>query len=62
MSDKVLADIICRALIAIVVGIRKRYGLPDYHGISISLVTHDDIIENITTPATLEASGGMTKT
>ena len=35
MSDKALADIICRALIAIVVGIRKRYGLPDYHNIAI---------------------------
>lgn len=35
MSDKALADIICRALLAIVVSIRKRYGLPDYHNIAI---------------------------
>jgi hypothetical protein len=35
MSDKVLADIICRALLAIVVAIRKRYGLPNYRNIDI---------------------------
>ena len=35
MSDKTLADIICRALLAIVAGIRKKYGLPDYHNIVI---------------------------
>lgn len=35
MSDKALADIICRALIAIVVAIRKRYGLPAYHDMMI---------------------------
>ena len=37
MSDKELADIICRALLAIVSGIRKRYGLPEYHNIVISV-------------------------
>jgi hypothetical protein len=28
MSDRQLAEIVCRALLAIVAGIRKRYGLP----------------------------------
>lgn len=37
MSDKVLADIICRALLAIVAGIRKKYGLPEYHNIVIAI-------------------------
>jgi hypothetical protein len=37
MSDKQLADIICRALIAIVVGIRKKYGLPNYQDIMITI-------------------------
>jgi len=35
MSDKVLADVICRALLAIVAAIRKKYGLPEYHNIMI---------------------------
>lgn len=35
MSDKALADVICRALLAIVAAIRKKYGLPDYHNIAI---------------------------
>lgn len=38
MSDKALADVICRALLAIVAAIRKKYGLPDYHNVTISLV------------------------
>ena len=33
MSDRQLAEIVCRALIAIVVGIRKKYELPDYHNV-----------------------------
>jgi hypothetical protein len=37
MSDKVLADIICRALLAIVAGIRKKYGLPAYQNVTITL-------------------------
>lgn len=43
MSDKQLADIICRALIAIVVGIRKRYGLPDYKNIVIVIEEKADL-------------------
>lgn len=38
MSDKDLAEIVCRALLAIVAGIRKKYGLPEYKGISIVIV------------------------
>lgn len=37
MSDKQLADVICRALLAIVAAIRKRYGLPAYQNIVISV-------------------------
>jgi len=35
MSDKTLADIVCRALLAIVAAIRKKYGLPEYNNITI---------------------------
>ncbi len=35
MSDKTLADIICRALLAIVAAIRSKYGLPEYKNITI---------------------------
>lgn len=35
MSDRTLADIICRALLAIVAGIRKKYGLPEYQNVTI---------------------------
>ena len=35
MSDKAVADVICRALLAIVAVIRKKYGLPEYHDIAI---------------------------
>lgn len=38
MSDKQLADLVCRALIMIVVAIRKKYGLPDYKGITLKLM------------------------
>lgn len=37
MSERELADIICRALLAIVAGIRKKYGLPEYRNIGIIL-------------------------
>jgi hypothetical protein len=37
MSDKALADVICRALLAIVAAIRKKYGLPAYNNIAIIL-------------------------
>lgn len=42
MTDKDLADIVCRALLAIVAGIRRKYGLPDYKGISIVVVVDAD--------------------
>jgi hypothetical protein len=35
MTDKQLADIICRALITIVVALKRRYDLPDYRNIVI---------------------------
>lgn len=38
MSDKQLAELICRALIMIVVAIRKKYGLPDYKGKTLKVV------------------------
>lgn len=37
MSDRELADIVCRALLAIVAGLRKRYNLPEYRGIMVVL-------------------------
>lgn len=37
MSDKTLADIVCRALLAIVSAIRKKYGLPEYGNITIHI-------------------------
>jgi hypothetical protein len=33
--SKVTADLICRALLAIVAALRKEYGLPAYHDITI---------------------------
>jgi hypothetical protein len=41
--SKQLADIICRALIAIVVGIRKEYGLPDYKNVVLIIETREDL-------------------
>lgn len=43
MSDKQLADIICRSLLAIVSGIRKKYELPEYHNIVIEIKETDSI-------------------
>lgn len=37
MSDKELVDVICRALLAIVAALRKRYDLPEYRGITIEI-------------------------
>ena len=37
MTDRELADLICRALLAIVAAIRKRYGLPAYQNIVIEI-------------------------
>lgn len=60
MSDKELADIVCRALLAIVAGIRRKYGLPEYHNVIIQItdtfagVTSYDKIE---TPAMVEHPG-----
>ena len=31
------ADIVCRALLAIVAALRKAYGLPEYHNIVIEI-------------------------
>lgn len=35
--QKQTIDIICRALIAIVTALRKEYGLPEYHGVTVEL-------------------------
>ncbi len=43
MTDKQLADIICRALLAIVAGLRKKYGLPDYHNIVLIVQDSNDL-------------------
>lgn len=44
--NKETADIVCRALLAIVAAIRKAYSLPEYHNITIL------VQENVTvTPA-----------
>lgn len=37
MNDKELAEIICRALLAIVAGIRRKYNLPDYRGVTLEI-------------------------
>ncbi|MBX3004567.1 MAG: hypothetical protein KF821_01920 [Anaerolineales bacterium] len=39
MSDRMLAEIICRALLAIVAGIRKKYNLPDIKNVTVVLQT-----------------------
>ncbi len=35
MTDKQVADAVCRLLISIVAVIRKRYGLPEYKNITV---------------------------
>jgi len=37
MTDRQVAEIICRALLAIVAAIRKKYGLPDKHNVTIMM-------------------------
>lgn len=37
MMNKETAEIICRALLAIVAAIRKQYELPEYRGITIEI-------------------------
>lgn len=41
--SKQLADVICRALIAVVVALRKEYGLPDYHNIVLIVQNSNDL-------------------
>ena len=43
MTDKQLAEIICRALLAIVAALRRRYGLPVYKGITLEIKEGEDI-------------------
>jgi hypothetical protein len=43
MSDKQLADIVCRSLLAIVAGLRRKYELPDYQNIVIEIRETDSI-------------------
>lgn len=42
--SKITVDLICRALLAIVVALRKEYGLPEYHNITIELKNDDSSI------------------
>jgi len=35
--SKITAEIICRALLAIVAAIRREYGLPDYHNVVVEI-------------------------
>ena len=37
MTDRELADIVCRALLAIVAALRRRYDLPAYQNIVIEI-------------------------
>lgn len=46
MTDKELADLICRALLAIVAALRRKYDLPDYRGITVNITS----IDNVTPP------------
>jgi len=43
MSDKQLAEIVCRALLAIVAALRKKYSLPEYKGITIAISDTDTV-------------------
>lgn len=43
MTDKDLAEIVTRALLAIVAGMRKRYNLPEYKNITIEVRENDTI-------------------
>lgn len=42
MSDRMLAEIICRALLAIVAGIRKKYDLPDIKNVTVVLQAEEE--------------------
>lgn len=48
MDEKALADLICRALLAIVAAIRQRYDLPEYKNIRIIVEAskNDHSLEN----------------
>lgn len=46
MSDKEFADFVCRTLLALVAGIRKKYGLPEYR--NITLIVTEKIEQTIT--------------
>ena len=43
MTDKQLVELICRALLAIVAALRKRYDLPEYKGITIEIKESDTL-------------------
>ena len=59
--SKQTADIICRALLAIVAALRREYGLPEYHNVTIHVTdtisgvrgyTQESVIIDKQTPAT----------
>lgn len=43
MTDKQLAEIVCRALLAIVAALRKRYELPEYRGVTVEIRSTDSV-------------------
>ena len=43
MTDKQLAEIVCAALMSIIVAIRKKYNLKEYHGVNIVLQPTDTL-------------------
>jgi hypothetical protein len=43
MTDRELIDIITRSLLAIVIALRQKYGLPEYKNISIIVVDKSDV-------------------
>ena len=45
MTDKQLAEIICRALLAIVAALRKRYGLPVYKNVTLEIKDGDALTD-----------------
>ncbi|HET8669774.1 MAG TPA: hypothetical protein VFM05_03840 [Candidatus Saccharimonadales bacterium] len=51
MSDRELAEIVYRALLAIAAGIRKRYNLPDHRNVVIVL---QDQPQEITLPEPIQ--------
>ena len=48
MTDREIADIVCRALLAIVAALRKRWNLPAYRDIVIVIADRPDDVRIVT--------------